>query len=110
MILIFQYLLLKKIFILPKWKIYHDVIKIAVTLTVTRQQNGVIIKWFRSYGWYMLILSIILAVVYNNTIKSYIKKYREDKFEKEYSAKYHKSKYKGKNCIVLMFKELFLRS
>jgi hypothetical protein len=52
---------------------------------------GSVVYVFESYGWYMLILSIILAVVYNNTIKSYIKKYREDKFEKEYSAKYHKN-------------------
>ena len=46
-----------------------------------------------NYGWYILISLIVFMFIYNKTLKSYLYKYKEYKFERDYSAKYHKSKY-----------------
>ncbi|KAJ3662861.1 hypothetical protein Zmor_007196 [Zophobas morio] len=44
-----------------------------------------------NYGWYLLISLIVFMFIYNKTLKSYLYKYKEYKFERDYSAKYHKN-------------------
>ncbi|XP_044269208.1 selenoprotein S-like [Tribolium madens] len=50
-----------------------------------------VIYILETYGWYLLIACIALIVIYQKTLKSYIQKFREYKFERDYAAKYHKN-------------------
>lgn len=56
-----------------------------------------------NYGWYLLIGGIVLLVIYHKTLKAWIEKYREYRFEREYSAKYHKSIKFTTSYIILIF-------
>jgi len=46
---------------------------------------------FENYGWYILIASVVAAIVYSKKLKPHVEKYKQYKFEQEYAAKYHKN-------------------